>query len=205
MKQRNAPELLEFFAHTKLCMADWRNAFHIHFDELRPLLKKEIGQVARTYPTEHREIRYAIMARDDRFMGYMHDENVVGWYKDRWFDVEELQLWSIDPDKVAVFLGPKHAPHLADKPEARVSGDFAAITLPSGRHMALARKYKRRAFLRAVAAYCRENGTDVFYAERVIEDHNASLSDRQQKRAISATRVMADLFKGQKAECMELF
>jgi hypothetical protein len=206
VKQRNAPELLEFFAYSKLCMADWRYVFHIHFDELRPLLKKEIGQVSPGYPTEHREIRYTVIARDDRFMGFIRDELVSDWYEDRWFDVEEIQLWSIDPDKVAVYLGPMHAAPETDKPVVKVLDDFHSITLPNGRSVVFGRKYKRRAFLRAVVKYCREHQTDLVPAQTVMADHNASLpGGPDSAKALRTTDVVYELFKGQSDVFKALF
>lgn len=199
------PKLLELMAPARYCLADWEQKCAEHYAAIRPLLIPSVGELAWSYPTDWPPIRYTIDPRGDRYAGFVTDDNEVTAFEDRWFDVEDLQIWHLDPNKVAAFLGPMNAPHVADKPVARVSGDFAAITLPSGCYMPLALKYKRRAFLRAVAAFCRENKTDIFDAERVIEDYNNALPPTKQKRAISTPRVMSDLFKGQKDEFTELF
>lgn len=205
MMRFTLPRFLEIMAPARLCMADWRNKSGEYFETIRPMLVKAVGEISGSYPAEDcHDIRYSIDPHDHRYAGTVIGEHEL-LYEHRWFTAEDLQVWVLDPGKVAAFLGPVHAPHVADKPVATVTGDFAGITLPSGRYMALEKKYKRRAFLRAVASYCRNNSTDVFEAEHIIEDYNNTLPPNKQKRAISTPRAISDLFKGQKNEFLELF
>lgn len=93
-----------------------------------------------------------------------------------------------------------------EKPHARVVGDFNVIVLPKGRKIVLTRKYKRRAFMRAVHTWCTKNNTDTFYWQDILEDYNAQFKDSGQKtRKIVTDRIDHDLFRRQKAEFKELF
>jgi len=94
----------------------------------------------------------------------------------------------------------------SEKPHAKVVGDFNVIVLPKGRKMVLTRKYKRRAFLRAVHTWCTKNQTDTFYWQDIVEDYNAQFKGSGQKtRQIATERIEHDLFKRQKDEFKELF
>ncbi len=91
------------------------------------------------------------------------------------------------------------------KPVVNVIGDFKVIVLGVGRKMNLARKHKRRAFLRAVHRRCTATNEDTFYWQNVVEDHNAEFpGPHQLNRRIRSDRL-DDIFKGQKAEFRELF
>ena len=97
-------------------------------------------------------------------------------------------------------------PVLAKLPQAKVVGDFNVIVLPKGRKIVLTRKYKRRAFMRAVHTWCTKNNTDTFYWQDILEDYNAQFKDSGQKtRKIVTDRIDHDLFRRQKAEFKELF
>ena len=72
--------------------------------------------------------------------------------------------------------------------------------------MVLTRKYKRRAFLRAVHTWCTKHQTDTFFWQDILEDYNAKFKDPNQRTLqITSDRIDNDLFKGQKAEFNELF
>lgn len=200
------PRLLELLARARFCLADWEDKCGEHFDAIRPLLVKSIGELSGTYPTECRAIRYTVDPRGDRFLGFVVGEHELLGYEDRWLDVEDLQIWVLDPDKVAAFLGPMNAPHVADKPVVKVSNDYQSITFPSGRCVVFGRKYKRRAFLREVAEYCRTNATDIVPAETIITDFNAKLKDgADSPKAIRTSDVVYGLFKDQSDVFKELF
>jgi len=94
----------------------------------------------------------------------------------------------------------------SDRPHAKVIGDFNMIMLPKGRKMVLTRKYKRRAFLRAVQTWCAKHQTDTFYWQDILEDYNVMFKISGQKtRQIITDRIDHDLFRGQKADFNELF
>lgn len=200
------PRLLERCARTRLCLADWRTLFGEHYDLLRPLLTEVIGKLTTTYPTEISGIRFDLDIRKGRYMGYVPPDYEITGVDSRWFEVEDLQLWALDPDKVAAFLGPANASHVADKPIVKVVRDFDVIIMPDGRSISFGRKYKRRAFLREVVKYCRDNDTDLIHAQRVIADYNASLKEGDDSpKAIRTSDVVYDLFKGQSDVFKELF
>ena len=199
--------LLEVLGRARMCLADWQLKCGEHFSVVQPLLVKSIGEISDSYPAaESPAVRYTIDPRGDRFAGFVVGVNEFLGYEDRWFDVEDLQIWVLDPEKVAAFLGPMNAPQIADKPVVKVINDFASITLPDGRSCSFGRKYKRRAFLRAVAKYCRDNDTDIVPAETVISDLNAALPDGDDSpKAIRNSDVVYGLFKGQSDVFKELF
>lgn len=122
--KRSLPQIIEAFTDAKLCLADWQCAAGIHFGDIRPLLEKEIGELSKSYPTDIHPIRYTIGIRDDRPMGFVSDEYGVMGIEDRWLDEDDIQIWSLDPDKVAAYLGPLNAPQIADKPVVKVYNDF---------------------------------------------------------------------------------
>jgi len=121
--------------------------------------------------------------------------------------LRDVQLWRFDAEKVAAYLGhEKEKEAAAQRPEARVIGSFQALILPSGRKMLLGTKFKRRAFIRAVDAWCAAKKTDTFFAQEIIEDYNAKFSKSPQDyKGIRSDRVKDDLFKGQVKEFSELF
>ena len=203
---RSLPQIIEAFTDAKLCLADWQRAAGIHFGDIRPLLEKEIGELSKSYPTDVHPIRYTIGIRDDRPMGFVSDEYGVMGIEDRWLDEDDIQIWSLDPDKVAAYLGPLNAPQIADKPVVKVYNDFEIIVLPNGRSVEFGRKYKRRAFLRAVVQYCRDHSTDLIPAQTVINDYNATLPKGEDSpKAIRTSDVVYELFKGQSDVFKDLF
>jgi hypothetical protein len=203
----NPPELLERYKTSKLCMADWKHVLAAHFDALSPLLMHSVGELSCSYPTdENHDIRYSVAMRKDRYMGFVSDDFAVVGIEDRWFEVEDLQLWMFDPGKVSAFLGPVHAPPVANKPIAKVYNDFHSITLPSGKSVVFGRKKKRRIFLRLVAKHVRENHTDHVSAYELIMDHNATLPKGEASpNYIHTNDVVYDLFKDQSDEFKQLF
>lgn len=199
-------ELLSIYGGVSLCIADWQQALGSRFKQLKPLLVKCVGEITHSYPVPGTGIRLDVDRRGDRFLAYpVEDEHVD--IEDIPLTLRDVQLWRLDADKVAAYLGHvKEKDTASQRPEARVIGSFQAILLPSGRKMLLGRKHKRRAFLRAVNDHCRAKGADAFFAQEVIEDYNASMARaRQPHKAINSDRVIDDLFKGQKAEFNELF
>lgn len=199
------PELFSIYGEVRLCLVDWEYALGKHFKKLKPLLVKCVGEITHSYPAPETRIRLDVDRRDDCFLAYPTEE-VDFNVEDIVLTLKDVQLWCFDPAKVAAFQGNIVSQAAPERPVARVIGSFQAIALPSGRKMLLGTKFKRRAFLRAVDAYCTAHRTDTFFAQTIIEDYNASLdpSVRAQK-AIKSDRVMDDLFKGQKAEFNELF
>jgi len=118
--------------------------------------------------------------------------------------VDSKQL--ADPAGSRQFAVSSEEPVLAKLPQAKVVGDFNVIVLPKGRKIVLTRKYKRRAFMRAVHTWCTKNQTDTFYWQDILEDYNAQFKDSGQKtRKIVTDRIDHDLFRRQKAEFKELF
>jgi len=92
------------------------------------------------------------------------------------------------------------------RPHAKVIGDFNVIVLPKGRKMVLNRKYKRRAFLRAVHTWCTKHQTDTFYWQDILEDYNVMFKiSGQRTQQIVTDRIDHDLFRGQKSDFHELF
>lgn len=208
MKSLDKSVLLQSLPGRKLCLADWRYLAQPHFDEIEPLLTICIGEVTSTYPLPHiPEFRLNVDRRGDRFVAY----TVGDWDQvadDLALTLDDVQLWHLTPDRLQQYLATANTPPVANdaRPVARVIGGFTTIILPSGRKMSLAKKHKRRAFLRAMVQWCRMNATDVFHAQDIIDDYNASLSKTDaQSKAINSDRIIDDLFKGQKAEFLELF
>jgi len=206
MMRFTLPRFLEIMTPARLCMADWRNKSGDYFETVRPMLVKAVGEISGSYPAEDcHEIRYSIDPHDHRYAGTVIGEHEL-LYEHRWFTAEDLQIWVLDPAKVAAFLGPASAPHVADKPIVKVVRDFDVIILPGGRSISFGRKYKRRAFLREVAKYCREHDTDLIHAQTIIADYNASLKEGDDSpKAIRTSDVVYDLFKGQSNVFKELF
>ncbi len=207
MKPLTKAALLRALPASKLCLADWRYLTHAHFDDIQPLLTICTGEVTSTYPLPHiPEFRMHVDRRGDRFVAY----TVGDWDQvadDLALTLDDVQLWRLDPERLQQYLATESTtPAAAARPVARVVGGFTTIILPSGRKMSLAKKHKRRAFLRAVVRWCGTNATDTFYAQDIIEDYNASLPAAEvESKAINSDRIIDDLFKGQKAEFLELF
>lgn len=169
------------------------------------MLVKDIGRVAGTYPANG--IRLRVVTRHDRFAAIpVGDDDLCA--DSMWLTVDDIQLWHFDPEKLAAHRA-KYAqspPLTTTKPVAKVIGGFTAIILPDHSIMTLSKKYKRRAFLRAVDEWCKANNTDTFLAQEVIESLNSSLRNTvNEHKMIQTDRVLDDLFKGQKDEFLQLF
>jgi hypothetical protein len=191
-------ELLERYATTKLCLADWERALGLHYPTLKACLIPSVGEVSTSYPATMEGLRYSVAQRGKGFMGFVREDAPLYEMEDIHLHVEELQLYALCPQKTQHHLGPM-APALAsEKPVVRVTGDFAVLTLPDGQSFSLARKPKRRAFLRAVVRYCRTHETDLVPAQDVIDDYNHNLPEGEDAtQAIRSSDVLYDLFKGQ--------
>lgn len=199
--------LFKHLPGVKMCMADWRNITHAHFEEFEPLLTICTGEITTSYPLPHiPEFRLEVGQRGDRFIAY----TVGDWDQvsgDLFLTLDDVQLWRLDPERLETYLATSGTPPKeCGTAMARIIGGYSAIILPSGRKMSLAKKHKRRAFLRAVIDWCRSNNSMTFYAQDIIEDYNNTLPLSQKKsKSINSDRIIDDLFKGQKEEFLELF
>jgi hypothetical protein len=191
-------ELLERYATTKLCLADWERALGPHYPTLKACLIPRVGEVSTSYPATVEGLRYSVAPRGKGFMGFVREDAPLYELEDIKLHIDELQLYALCPEKTQHHLGPMAQAVASDKPVVQVTGDFAVLTLPDGQSFSLARKPKRRAFLRAVVRYCRTHETDLVPAQDVIDDYNHQLPKGQDApQAIRSSDVQYDLFKGQ--------
>jgi hypothetical protein len=191
---------------SRLCLADWGLIFGPELYRVQPLLAKCIGEMAKSYPTPETGLRLRVDPREVGFLAHPvgdfdHDA------EDLTLTEKEVQLWQLNWAMVESEFGEGKGRDLVEgKLIARVIGDFQRIVLPSGLVLALHKKQKRRAFLRAAHEWCEQNKTDVFEWQTVIDDYNARFEDLNLKRRkITSERIDDDLFKGQKVEFDELF
>ena len=198
--------LIDAYRASRLCLADWRAALGAHYDEFRPLLRKAVGEIAFTYPSEVPGIRYTVGTRNDRFMGFIPADYEDPGIEDCWFTVEDVQLWHFDDHLVAEYQGAPKPADRPSKPVVRVLNEFKTLVMPDGSRVSMVKRLKRRIFLRLVDEWCREHGTDQFYCEEVIEDHNKAMDAAgRPERLIRSDRLLEDLFRSQQKEFLMLF
>ncbi len=186
-------------------MADWCTAFSEHFETLRPLLVEVVGEITPTYPTHISAIRLHVVERGDRFAGIPFDDDDL-CVASQWLTIDDIQLWQLDPERVAAYCAEINPVPVRARATARVIGGFKTIILPSGKKMSLVRKLKRRTFIRLAADWCHNNDTNEFYAEDLFEDHNLQMKAAGRTNKVFKTdRVFDDLFRTQQDEFLELF